>query len=151
MDGVTNTYRGAVNEPFSVRPSMTSVSEFRVETAVPPAEYGRTSSGVIIITTKSGTNELHGNFEFLMRNNVLDSRRYNARIADITRQGEGSVSLGGPVVLRKLYDGRNRTFFFTDFMVFRRINQPPGVTRTVATNAMRPATFPPAGVTVYTL
>ena len=149
VDGVTNTYRGAVNEPFSVRPSMTSVSEFRVETAVPPAEYGRTSSGVIIMTTKSGTNEYHGNGEFLLRNNILDSRRYNARMADITRQGEGSISLGGPVVLPKLYNGRNRTFFFTDFMVFRRINQPQGVVRTVATDAMRQGDFSSTGLALY--
>ncbi len=149
IDGVTNTYRGAVNTPFSVRPSMTSVSEFRVETAVPPAEFGRTSSGVVLITTRSGTNDLHGNFEFLLRNNVLDARRYNARIADITRQGEGSLSVGGPVRLFKLYDGRNRTFFFTDFMVFRRINQPQGVVRTVPTIAMRGGDFSATGLAIY--
>jgi hypothetical protein len=149
IDGVTNTYRGAVNTPFSIRPSMTSVSEFRVETAVPAAEFGRTSSGVVLITTKSGTNELHGNLEFLLRNNVLDARRYNARIADITRQGEGSVSLGGPVRLSKLYDGRNRTFFFADHMIFRRINQPQGVVRTVATRGMRSGDFSATGLAVY--
>jgi hypothetical protein len=149
IDGVTNTYRGAVNTPFSVRPSMTSVSEFRVETAVPPAEYGRTSSGVVIITTKSGGNQYHGNLEFLMRNNVLDSRRYNARIADITRQGEGSLSLGGPVLLPKLYNGRDRTFFFVDFMVFRRINEPQGVVRTVPTAAMRGGDFSGTGLNIF--
>ncbi len=149
IDGVTNTYRGAVNTPFSIRPSMTSVSEFRVETAVPGAEYGRTSSGVVLITTKSGTNEYHGNLEFLLRNNVFDARRYNARIADITRQGEGSISIGGPVRLGRLYDGRNRTFFFADFMVFRRINEPQGVVRTVATNAMRGGDFSSTGLAVY--
>lgn len=141
VDGVTNSYRGGVASPFSVRPSMTSVNEFRVETAIPAAEFGRTSSGVVLMTTKSGTNELHGNAEFLLRNNIFDSRRYNARIADITRQGEGAVNLGGPVRLGKLYDGRNRTFFFTDLTVFRRINQPQGVTRTLATNAMRSGDF----------
>jgi hypothetical protein len=120
---------------------MTSVSEFRVETAVPPAEYGRTSSGVVIMTTKSGTNELHGNAEFLLRNNVLDARRFNARQADITRQGEGALSLGGPVWLPKLYNGRSRTFFFTDLTVFRRINEPQGVVRTVGTVPMRSGDF----------
>jgi hypothetical protein len=148
VDGVTNTYRGAVNTPFSVRPSMTSVAEFRVETAVPPAEYGRTSSGVVIMTSKSGTNDFHGNAEFLIRNNVLDSRRYNAAIADITRQFETSASFGGPVVLPH-YNGRNRTFFFADYMIFRRINQPQGVTRTVATAAMREGDFSATGLTVY--
>ena len=141
VDGVTNSYRGGFSSPFSVRPSMTSVSEFRVETAVPPAEYGRTSSGVVIMTTKSGTNQFHGNAEFLLRNNVFDARRYNARIADVTRQGEVALNLGGPVLLPKLYNGRNRTFFFTDVTVFRRINQPQGITRTLATEAMRNGDF----------
>jgi hypothetical protein len=141
VDGVTNNYRGGIASPFSIRPSMTSVSEFRVETAVPPAEYGRTSSGVVIMTTKSGTNEFHGNAEFLLRNNVFDSRRFNARAADITRQWEAAVNLGGPVLLPKLYNGRNRTFFFTDATMFRRINQPQGLTRTVATQPMRQGDF----------
>jgi hypothetical protein len=141
VDGVTNNYRGGVASPFSIRPSMTSVNEFRVETAVPPAEFGRTSSGVVIMTTKSGTNEFHGNMEFLLRNNVFDARRFNARIADITRQGEIALNLGGPVIVPKIYNGKNRTFFFTDATVFRRINQPQGVTRTLATNAMRQGDF----------
>ena len=141
VDGVTNNYRGGIASPFSIRPSMTSVNEFRVETAVPPAEFGRTSSGVVIMTTKSGTNEYHGNMEFLLRNNVFDARRFNARIADITRQGEIALNLGGPVTIPKIYNGKNRTFFFTDVTVFRRINQPQGVTRTLATNLMRQGDF----------
>jgi hypothetical protein len=141
VDGVTNNYRGGIASPFSIRPSMTSVSEFRVETAVPPAEYGRTSSGVVIMTTKSGTNEYHGNLEFLLRNNVFDARRYNARIADVTRQGEIAANIGGPVSIPKLYNGKNRTFFFTDTTLFRRINLPQGVTRTIATAPMRSGDF----------
>lgn len=149
VDGVTNIYRGAFGSPFSVRPSMTSVSEFRVETAVPPAEYGRTSSGVVIITTRSGTNQFHGGAEFLLRNNVFDARRYNAVRADVTRQGEGALSLGGPVLLPKLYNGKNRTFFFTDFTVFRRINEPQGVVRTVGTAAMRGGDFSGVAQRIY--
>jgi hypothetical protein len=141
VDGVTNNYRGGIASPFSIRPSMTSVNEFRVETAVPPAEFGRTASGVVIMTTKSGTNEFHGNLEFLLRNNVLDSRRFNAVIADITRQFESAANVGGPVILPKLYNGRNRTFFFTDTTVFRRINEPQGVSRTIATVPMRTGDF----------
>ncbi|MCU0226634.1 MAG: carboxypeptidase regulatory-like domain-containing protein [Bryobacterales bacterium] len=149
VDGVTNNYRGAFGSPFSVRPSYTSVSEFRVETAVPPAEYGRTSSGVVIMTTKSGTNAFHGNIDFLLRNNVLDARRFNARSADVTRQGEGSVSVGGPVLFPKLYDGRNRTFFFTDITVFRRINEPQGVVRTVGTLGQRGGDFADVAQSIF--
>jgi hypothetical protein len=149
VDGVTNTYRASVNTPFSVRPSMTSVSEFRVEVAVPPAEFGRTSSGVIIMTTKSGTNELRGNMDFLLRNNRLDARKYNQAKADVTRQGEGTFNLGGPVMLPRVYDGRNRTFFFTDLMVFRRINQPLDVVDTYPAEALRRGDFSSTGRPLY--
>lgn len=149
VDGVTNTYRASVNTPFSVRPSMTSVSEFRVEVAVPPAEFGRTSSGVIVMTTKSGTNELHGNVDFLVRNNALDARKYNQVNADVTRQGEGTANLGGPLYLPRLYDGRNRTFFFTDLMIFRRINQPLDTVDTYPTEAMRRGDFSATGRPLY--
>jgi hypothetical protein len=149
VDGVTNNYRGGIASPFSIRPSMTSVSEFRVETAVPPAEFGRTSSGVVIMTTKSGTNEFHGNAEFLLRNNIFDSRRFNARIADVTRQYEAAANFGGPVLIPKLYNGKNRTFFFADATNFRRINLPQGVTRTLATAAMRGGDFSAFNQPVY--
>jgi hypothetical protein len=149
VDGVTNNYRGGIASPFSIRPSMTSVSEFRVETAVPAAEFGRTSSGVVIMTTKSGTNEFHGNAEFLLRNNIFDSRRYNARIADVTRQYEAATNFGGPVLIPKLYNGKNRTFFFADATNFRRINLPQGVTRTVGTAPMRSGDFSDFNQPVY--
>jgi hypothetical protein len=149
VDGVTNTYRAAVNTAFSVRPSVTSVSEFRVEVAVPPAEYGRTSSGVVVMTTKSGTNEWHGGLDFLLRNNKFDSRRFNQLTADITRQGEGTANLGGPILLPKLYNGRNRTFFFTDLMIFRRINEPQGIVDTYATEAMRRGDFSATGRPIF--
>lgn len=149
VDGVTNTYRASVNTPFSVRPSMTSVNEFRVEVAVPPAEFGRTSSGVIIMTTKSGTNDLSGNVDFLLRNNRLDARKFNQARADVTRQGEGTFNLGGPLLLPRVYDGRNRTFFFTDFMVFRRINQPLDVVDTYPAEMLRRGDFSPAGRPIF--
>jgi hypothetical protein len=141
VDGVPVAYNGGKNSPDQASPSYDTVAEFRVEAVIPPAEYGRTGGGVVLLATRSGGNEVHGNAFALFRNNVLDARRFNATIPDITRQSEFGGSLGGPVYLPKLYDGRNRTFFFANFTGFRRANVPQGQTATVATNEMRDGNF----------
>jgi hypothetical protein len=141
IDGVPTAYNAATNSPDQARPAYDTVAEFRVEAVIPPAEYGRTSGGVVTMVTRSGSNDIHGNLTMLLRNNVLDARRYNARIADITRQSEFAGSLGGPVFIPKLYNGRNRTFFFGNYTGFRRINVPQGLNATVGTDRMRTGDF----------
>ncbi|MBI3682764.1 MAG: TonB-dependent receptor [Acidobacteria bacterium] len=98
-----------------------------------------------MVTSRSGANDPHGNLFLLLRNNVLDARRYNASIADLTRQGEFGGALGGPVILPKIYNGRNRTFFFFIFFFnytgFRRENGVQGRLATLATERMRDGDF----------
>jgi hypothetical protein len=141
VDGVPLSYHIRQNVAGPTAPALDSVAEFRVKTALPPAEYGRTSGGVVLMATRSGTNQLRGNVTLLLRNNVLDARRFNARIPDITRQGEYSGSLGGPLVLPRLYKGVNRTFFFTNYTGFDRINEVQGQSATVPTQRMRQGDF----------
>ena len=148
IDGVPNMYRASFNVPFNVRPALDTVAEFRVEAAVPNAEFGRTSSGVVVFQTRSGSNDYHGAAEFLLRNGILDARRYNAAQADTTRQGEVGATFSGPVRLPR-YDGRNRTFFLANVTGFRRLNQPQGVVRTLPTEAMRRGDFSASPQVVY--
>src|SRR5881392_3781528 len=88
------------------------VQEFKINTSVSPAEFGRSSGGVISAVTRSGTNDLHGaGFEFL-RNNALDSPGY---FDDVKHGGTGTIApyrrnqfggaLGGPIK-------KDKTFFF---------------------------------------
>src|SRR2546426_11444463 len=93
------------------------------------------------MATRSGTNQPRGSIFSLFRNNVLDARRYNAAIADINRQGEFGGALGAPVYIPKLYNGRNRTFFFTNYTGFRRAGAAQGQTVTVPTQIMRAGNF----------
>src|SRR5690606_12930383 len=80
------------------------------------AEYGRSGGGVLTIATKSGTNDFHGSaFEFF-RNSKMDANNWfsnasNTRLGKFQRN-EFGASLGGPVILPKIYNGKNRTFFF---------------------------------------
>jgi hypothetical protein len=95
-----------------------AIAEFNVESSGMKAEYGR-AMGVISFATKAGTNELHGNaFEFL-RNNVFDARNFFANRAPILKQHDFGFTAGGPVLLPKMYDGRNKTFFFVSYEGFR--------------------------------
>jgi hypothetical protein len=99
-------------------PIVDSIEEFAVITNSVAAEFGRTGGGVITVATRSGTNTLHGSLFEYLRNSKLDANswannRNGVRKAAFQRNQFGGT-LGGPVVLPKLYDGRNRTFFFVD-------------------------------------
>jgi hypothetical protein len=141
VDGAPADYNPTQNVPGPAIPPLETVSEFRVETAVAPAEYGRTMGGAVLLVTRSGTNRVHGNLFSLFRNNVLDARTFNTAAANIERQGEFGVTLGGPVFLPSLYDGRNRTFFFANYSGFRGFTNTSGQTGTVATAQERTGDF----------
>ncbi len=95
-------------------PSPDTLDEFRILTNSYSAEYGRTSGGVILAVTKSGTNQFHGSlFEFL-RNDALNARSAFAATKPFLRQNQFGGTVGGPVRLPH-YDGRNRTFFFFSY------------------------------------
>ena len=95
-----------------------AISEFNVETGGLKAQYGR-SMGTITIETKSGANQVHGSgFDFI-RNNALDARGFFAAAPPVLKQHDFGGTIGGPVILPKLYHGRNKTFFFASYQGFR--------------------------------
>jgi hypothetical protein len=100
-------------------PSVDAITEFAVETNGFKAEYGRAQGGTITFTSKSGTNELHGTLYEFLRNDALDARRFFEDQKGKYKQHDFGWSAGGPVVLPKLYDGRNKTFFFASGEWFR--------------------------------
>lgn len=115
IDGMTNT------EPhftqIAVKLSLDAIQEFKEQGSTYSAEYGE-SAAQVNLTTKSGTNSLHGTlFEFL-RNDAFDAHSYfdvpGSKLPPL-RQNDYGYSLGGPVYIPKIYDGRNRTFFFANF------------------------------------
>jgi hypothetical protein len=95
-------------------PSPDAVQEFTIQTSNPSARYGY-ASGVIEISTKSGTNELHGTAYEFLRNQDLDARNFFLAAKTNRKRNQYGFTLGGPVFLPKLYNGRNRTFWFVNF------------------------------------
>ena len=100
--------------PLAFEPSIEAIQEFKAQTETYSAEYG-TSANQINIGYKSGTNQFHGTaFDFL-RNNFFDARSYFDASVPILRQNDFGYSFGGPVWIPKIYNGRNRTFFFANY------------------------------------
>jgi hypothetical protein len=129
MDGMTlasaSTQYQTERAPIS-SVSIDAISEFTVETTGMKAEFGR-AMGMISFETKSGTNAYHGNLFEFARNDWLDSRGFFAQRRPVLKQHDFGGTLGGPVRIPKLYNGRDRTFFFFSYEGFRnRTGQRPG-------------------------
>src|SRR5947209_7247304 len=120
-DGIDDNERLTLS--IVLRPAVEAVREFKIQTNLYSADIGRNSGAVVDVITKSGTNQLHGSlFEFL-RNSAMDSRNFFSPVGTpfpAFRLNQYGGSFGGPVVLPKIYNGRNRTFFFVDYEGYRR-------------------------------
>ncbi|HZT31874.1 MAG TPA: carboxypeptidase regulatory-like domain-containing protein [Bryobacteraceae bacterium] len=109
----------STNLPF---PFPDALQEFSVQTSNYGAQYGSNAGGVVNIVTKSGTNALHGDvFEF-NRNAVFNARNFFASSRDQLKRNQFGFTLGGPLVIPKLYNGRDRTFWFFGYQGTRLRN-----------------------------
>ena len=119
QDGATLNQRN-LGQLAARPPGIDTINEFRVETSVSSAKYNRPAS--TIVSTKSGSNEIHGAVFHTMRNNGFGVARRRQDFYEKPPQlirNEFGASLGGPVWLPKLYNGRNRTFIFAAWEDFR--------------------------------
>jgi outer membrane receptor protein involved in Fe transport len=91
-----------------------AIQEFKVVTNSFSAEYGRRGGGVITMAITQGGNALHGGLTENFRNNDLNARNFFAPTVGSLHWNDFGGSIGGPVVLPKIYNGRDRTFFFFD-------------------------------------
>lgn len=115
LDGVNNNTTD--NNQAPILPSPDAIAEFKVQSNLLPAEFGRGLGGTININIKSGTNEFHGAlFEFL-RNDKLDANNFFnvGRARPAFQQNQFGGAVGGPIRIPRLYDGRNRSFFFANY------------------------------------
>jgi hypothetical protein len=100
-------------------PSPDGIDSFRVLSTNAPAEYGRTAGAVLSANTNSGTNTFHGNVYFLMRNEDFDANTYFNKLKNLRRGNDrffqAGGSLGGPVRIPKIYNGKDKTFFFVNY------------------------------------
>jgi hypothetical protein len=109
---------GQSNALTGQAPSMDAVAEFKVVTSGISAEYGRISGGYITLVTKAGTNAYHGSLYEYMFNDMFNANAWDQNALGNPkvhfRQNDYGFTLGGPVSIPKLYNGKNRTFFLVD-------------------------------------
>ncbi len=120
LDGQSEQLDGAEsnserrNDPAMNGVSVEGMEEFKVQSSSYSAEFGRTSNGVINWVTKSGTNQIHGSGFIFNRNEVFNARGFTTAPSKrpIVRQWNPGGSVGGPIYIPKVFDGRNKAFFF---------------------------------------
>src|ERR1700733_5873175 len=179
LDGVSVVRSDSGGAFDQTAPTVEALTEFKVTTSMPSAQYGRTSGGIESFTTKSGSNLYHGSIFELFRNEALDAFSWNtdfanAQIAQANqaagcnnttipctalnrkprdRQNDFGGSLGGPVRIPHLYNGRDKTFFFFAWEQYRNRRGLTNDILTLPTAAERGGDFsallgPPATITV---
>lgn len=120
LDGVDNNSNlpDLLNETnYVIQPPVDALQEFKVQTNAYSAEFGRGNGAIVNAVLKSGTNDLHGSGWGFLRNNVLDARNYFDPVGPTPpyQQYQFGGTLGGPVYIPRVYNGRNKTFFFVDY------------------------------------
>lgn len=154
LDGAENNdhYSNAPN-PF---PDPDALQEFSVQTNTFSAEFGRNVGGIVNAVTRSGTNDVHGSaFEYLRNTDLNAANFFAPATANGGKQGDGlkrnqfGATLGGPVWIPKIYNGKDKTFFFFSYQGTRTRQAPSKVQQLVPTDEQRDGDFSALGHTIY--
>ncbi len=154
FDGAAFGYAVGHQQSQESAPPAESIQEMKVISTTYSAQYGHTSGGFIEYTSKSGTNNVHGTAYEYFANDALNARGFfdadcdaatgqcTSRAKTPVRNNAFGFTLGGPVVIPKVYDGKNKTFFFTNIDWTRyRSGVLPGFGNTTATDAFKAGDF----------
>src|SRR5690349_19179278 len=142
FDGAAFGYAVGHQQSHESTPPVEAIQEVKVITTSYSAQYGHTSGGFIEYTSKSGTNTLHGSVYEYMARDSLNAKGFFAVGKTPLQNDNPGFTLGGPVVIPHLYDGRNKTFFFTNIDYTRlRSGVLPGFGNTTPTDAFKAGDF----------
>ncbi|MGA8299450.1 MAG: carboxypeptidase regulatory-like domain-containing protein, partial [Terriglobales bacterium] len=134
-DSVTYLLDGGLNNDLIdngvvLNPNPDTIAEFRILTSNYTAEYGRNGAGIISVVTKSGTNQIHGSAFDFVRNTDFDANAYFNKDTylnvsplprnDLKRHQYGAT-IGGPISIPHLIDGKDRYFFFVGYQGQRQV------------------------------
>jgi hypothetical protein len=137
---VSNTYSDGTSPRVAFSPPQTAIQEFKVQTSAFDASIGHTLGSVVNVSTKSGTNDLHGELHWWSRNAAFDAptifqNRANQKLP-VYQDNRYGLSAGAPVIIPKLYNGKNKTFWFYAWEA-NKFGNPQNFTSTVPTEKMR--------------
>jgi len=146
MDG-SNLMGQGINQQTA--PGMDSIQEWTVQTSNYSAEFGQAGSAVMNVTMKSGTNQYHGNVYNYFQNEILNSAQpftvqpgsTKEHIRPAAKRNDYGATMGGPIRIPKLYDGRNKTFFFFNWEQYLNTTLALPGTQSIPTAAYRAGDF----------
>lgn len=142
LNGVPNMVDGSRVVAYS--PLLDSVDEVRVDEFQTDAVYGDTLGGTVNVTTKSGTNQFHGSANWFNETSALAANPFFLNAAgqkqSVTRQNDYGLTIGGPVRIPKVYNGKDKLFFFFAHEGFKD-STPATFTSAVPTDAERQGNF----------
>jgi hypothetical protein len=124
LDGIPNTgTEGSNAANMGFVPTPETVSEFKIQNSNYDAQYGRTSGGTMTVSTKNGTNQLHGAVYWLDKNTILTANTFDQNRIGATRaayhENNPGFEFDGPVWIPHVYNGRNKTFFMYGYEIWR--------------------------------
>ncbi|MGH9773060.1 MAG: carboxypeptidase regulatory-like domain-containing protein, partial [Candidatus Acidiferrales bacterium] len=146
LDGINdlNTFLTTYN----VSPIIDDIQEFKVQGHNDEAQYGGVMGGIVSVVSKSGTNQYHGTLWEFLRNSAMDARGFfNAALPPL-RQNQFGAAGGGPISIPKIYNGKDRTFFYAAYEGYRAHSSNEGGAFG-PTDAMRNGDFSGIGKTIY--
>ncbi|HEX4168214.1 MAG TPA: carboxypeptidase-like regulatory domain-containing protein, partial [Bryobacteraceae bacterium] len=118
LDGINDL--GSFIGNYNFEPIVDTVQEFKVQSHNDESEFGQAVGGIVNVVTRSGTNSFHGSLWEFLRNSDLDARNFFLAKVNPLRQNQFGVAGGGPVWIPKVYNGKNRTFFYGGYEGFRQ-------------------------------
>ena len=138
FDGAAFGYASGHQQSQESTPPVDAVQEVKVITTSYSAQYGHTSGGFIEYTAKSGTNAYHGSGYGYFADDAFNAKGFFAVGKTPLSNNDYGVTLGGPLVIPNVYDGHNKTFFFTNFDYTRlRSGVLPGFGNTTPIDAFK--------------
>ncbi|MEI9972515.1 MAG: TonB-dependent receptor [Ignavibacteriota bacterium] len=133
-------------------PPADAIREFKVLTSAYSAEYGRTSGGTVTIVLNSGTSQYHGGVYEYFRNEDLNANNFFNNVRGqqrpVDRYNLFGAKLGGPVWIPRVYNGKDKTFFFFNYEGLRQIS-PYANTSSVPSAAFRTGDFSASPILIY--
>jgi hypothetical protein len=152
LDGAPDMTR---NRRVAYNPPVDSVAEVKVEAFQPDAAYGNTSGGTVNVVMKGGTNEFHGSLYEFNQVSALKATPFFTNAASqrkpVTRFNQYGGSIGGPIWIPKLYNGKDKLFFFFTYEGIKQ-SEPEPTFSTIPSEAQRRGDFSALtsqGVTIY--
>jgi hypothetical protein len=142
LDGqdITNGVNTSTSQA-QTQPSVDALEEVTIQASNYAAEFGQAGSGLIQYTTRSGTNAFHGSGYDYFVNEALNAHQSFDHVRNRARRNDFGGTLGGPIIIPKVYNGRNRTFFFFSYEQFRESTIVNNQITTVPTAAYRQGDF----------